>query len=210
MNIVYVSLVNDEAIYAGLVESLLARGVDQESIVALRGARSMASGYNAAVRSAPAAPYLCLVHQDARLLFDVERRIPAFFEEHPDAGVVGFVGSTELSAAGAWWLAGRHLGELIEGAAPRSWAPVSGCHPVEVVDGYCMFIRSDVFDTLGGFDERFDHWHFYDSDLCMTAKSHGLQNYVVEGLTQHLSTGSTAPPWADEQRKFSQKWYGRE
>ena len=170
----------------------------------------MTSGYNAAVRAAPRAPYLCLVHQDTRLLFDVERRIPAFFEEHPDAGVVGFIGSTELSPAGAWWHAGQHVGALIEGTAPRWCSAVSGFQPVDVVDGYCMFIRRDAFETLGGFDERFDHWHFYDSDLCMMAKRHGLQNYVIEGLTQHLSRGSTAPPWDAEQRKFSQKWYGTE
>lgn len=45
---------------------------------------------------------------------------------------------------------------------------------VAAVTGACMFVRSDVFKQLGGFDEDYG-MYFEDSDLCMQAHAQGLE-----------------------------------
>lgn len=207
MKISYLVLVNNEELFQGLRLNLKTNDVDDHYIIPLRSAQSITRGYNDAARAAPLeTEVFCFIHQDARLHFNVQAVLPLFFgpPEHRNAGVLGFVGSDKITLGGAWWLDGKRYGKLIQGDKFESFEQTTV--PVDVVDGYCMFIRKDVFNQIGGFDEQFDNWHFYDSDICMAAKSCGFQNYVLNEMTQHLSQGSMADPWTSEQQKFTKKW----
>jgi Glycosyltransferase like family len=139
-------------------------------------------------------------------------------------GVLGFAGAERMTLDGRWWMRGPLYGSLIQGELPADSRPNMvfqrplntvalldsldhlRYQPVDTVDGYCMFIRRSVFHELGGFDERFDHWHFYDADLCMSAIRAGYQNYVIDQKSQHFSIGSLADPWSAQQSRFQVKW----
>jgi GT2 family glycosyltransferase len=184
----------------------------------LHGAASMASGYNALAARAPAAATIFVfMHDDVRLHFDVavlERYAAAL----PEAGVMGFVGCGRLAFDGRWWKGTPKVGLFSHGGLALPGLPnrfykrpsqlVDGLRyePVEAVDGYCLVVRRDVFEEIGGFDERLDGWHCYDVDLCLSALSAGRQNYVLGQRTHHLSRGSTDAVWATQNAKLLTKW----
>lgn len=139
-------------------------------------------------------------------------------------GVVGFAGTQRMTFDGRWWASGPLYGSLVQGELPSDSHPnlrfhkplsatfVAGAsrelwyQPVEAVDGYCMFIRREIFRAVGGFDERYDGWHFYDLDLCLTAIKAGYQNYVIDQPSQHFSLGTYGEPWEAQRVKFQDKW----
>ena len=196
----------------------LRRHLAGQSADVLHGAASMASGYNALAARAPAAAdVFVFVHDDARLHFDVgvlERYAGAL----PEAGVLGFVGCGRLAFDGRWWRGRPKVGVFAHGRLALPGLPnrfyerparvVDGLRyePVEAVDGYCLVVRRDVFERIGGFDERLDGWHCYDTDICLAALSAGRQNYVLGQRTQHLSRGSTDQDWAAQNAKLLAKW----
>jgi GT2 family glycosyltransferase len=196
----------------------LRRHLAGESCDVLHGAASLASGYNALAARAPAAAgVFVFVHDDARLHFD-RRLLERYAAALPEAGVLGFVGCGRLAFDGRWWRGRPKVGVFSHGRLALPGRPnrfykrpshaVDGLRyePVEAVDGYCLVVRRDVFEQLGGFDERFDGWHCYDADLCLSALAAGRRNYVLGQRSQHLSRGSTDDGWAAQNAKFLEKW----
>ena len=56
--------------------------------------------------------------------------------------------------------------------------------------GACMFIKSSIFKSLGGFDERF-FAHMEEIDLCWRAKNLGYAVFVIpESIVYHLGGGT--------------------
>ena len=184
----------------------------------LSGAASMASGYNALAARAPReASVFCFVHDDARLHFDW-RLLERYAAALPEAGVLGFVGCGRMAFDSRWWRGRPKVGVFSHGrlAVPglpnrfyrRPSRAIEGLayEPVEAVDGYCLVVGRDVFERIGGFDERLDGWHCYDADLCLASLAAGRKNYVLGQLTQHLSRGSTRGDWAAQNATFLEKW----
>lgn len=66
------------------------------------------------------------------------------------------------------------------------------------VTGACVMMRRDVFDAIGGFDERYE-LVFSDVDLCLRAVAHGYRNvYTPFARLRHHESASrerTNPIW---------------
>jgi len=60
-----------------------------------------------------------------------------------------------------------------------------------VVDGLIMIIRREVFERIGGFDERFIFQGF-DENLCLHAISLGYDNYMVNIKYFHEGSGGAS------------------
>jgi GT2 family glycosyltransferase len=178
----------------------------------------MASAANALAARAGGAPddVLGFIHQDARLDFDAATVLPRYFDALPDAGVLGFCGTSRHEAGKQWHECRPRFGGLLQGDPPTRltfdacpegdeglrWAEV------ETLDGYALFMRRSTFDAIGGFDERYDGWHGYDLDVCTRALAAGKRNYVIDQPSRHFSWGSSgaslqralarhAATWAD-------------
>jgi GT2 family glycosyltransferase len=54
---------------------------------------------------------------------------------------------------------------------------------VDTVEGSCMLIRSEVFEKIGFFDERY-FLNFEETDFCCRAKRHGFK--VMSAMRAHL------------------------
>jgi GT2 family glycosyltransferase len=81
-----------------------------------------------------------------------------------------------------------HVGILTGDAGFQGLATTT--HEVSAVTAACMAMRREVFDALGGFDERFAV-SFNDIDICLRALEKGYRNvYVGEALMVHHE-GST-------------------
>jgi len=186
---------------------------------------NISEGYNRLVRNTGFSPrqkeIYVFIHQDCRLYFNWKFSLPLYFDQLWKTGVVGFVGTDRLSVSEPrWYFSGRRYGSLIQGEFPESSQPnlrfdalpgfLIGHHdhhfqPVDSVDGYCLMITRDVFNEIGGFDQRFQ-WHLYDADICMNALKHGYQNYVIGQKSCHFSPGDFKVDWKPYFKAFRHKW----
>jgi GT2 family glycosyltransferase len=213
---VALTLLSDERLYEGLQRCLAPSG-ERVRFEALRGAASMATGYNALVRAAVAAPddVLCFIHQDARLLFDAPQVVPRYLDALERPGVLGFCGSAAQRPGEPWYRCPPCFGRLLQGdgeGAPLEFLPLPpGDGPlrraeVQTLDGYCLFMRRSVFDAIGGFDESYGGWHGYDVDICLRALAAGYRNYVIGEASHHISWGSSGEGLRDALARFTAKW----
>ena len=79
--------------------------------------------------------------------------------------------------------------------------------PVQLIDGVLIAVqRQQLLDHGVGFDPRF-HFHFYDLDLCRTARRQGLSIGVIRLDCIHASRGEYgSAAWREEAECYCQKW----
>ena len=104
--IAFITCVNDEEQYEEcslyLRHLQLPHGMTMEYLP-VRGAASMAAGYNAAMESSDAR-YKVYLHQDTLVVNkDFVKEILQIFEDK-SVGMIGMVGCRSLPASGIWWL----------------------------------------------------------------------------------------------------------
>ena len=151
-------------------------------------------------------PFLCFMHNDLFIFRqDWVRDIVGFFEERPQAGVVGLYGAKTIRRDGSY------RGKSIVHAKKDSPLIDGPFEDVVGVDGLLMAIPKGLFEEIGRYDENFTI-HFYDKDLSMKAYTGGRKNYVLNipfvhecGRTRKgISSEDTL---REEQRRlFLDKW----
>ena len=100
-------------------------------------------------------------------------------------------------------------GAITTGSASSQRKDVFGTTntPVQLIDGVLIAVqRKELLDRGVGFDQRF-RFHFYDLDLCRTARRHGLSIGVIRLDCIHASGGHYgSAAWRQEAERFCQKW----
>lgn len=167
-------------------------------------------GFSAGVNRAAAAtsaPVLLLLNPDAALEGPVVRELEAWLDAHPQVAVAGprvlngdgtvqpsarrFPGvSTALGGRSTWltrrfpnnWFSRRNLLQR-DGRDPAA---------VDWLAGSCLATRRDVFERLGGLDERF-FMYWEDADYCRRAGALGYAcHYVPTSAVRHTGGASSA------------------
>lgn len=129
-------------------------------LLALRGALSMASGYNEAMRSTDA-KYKVYLHQDVMIVEEefLFRMLEIF--EDGQIGMLGVVGSPEMPENAVMWY-GRRVGKIYFSGIYDAKTSIIGENVstsyVEAVDGLLIATQYD----LPWREELFDGWDFYD------------------------------------------------
>ncbi|MDP4096421.1 glycosyltransferase family protein [Paenibacillus sp. P96] len=188
-NFCFVTCVNDEHMYKLCLEHIqslfLPPGVQLE-VVAIRGATSITSGYNQAARNSKA-KYKVYLHQDTYImnrnfLYELLR----VFQNHPQLGLVGLIGSGTIPANGVWWESGELFGKVLEYRSTYNYLKFAEAEGpfknAAAIDGLLMATQYDIPWR----DDIFDGWHFYDISQSCEFKRKG---YSVGILPQ-------AEPWA--------------
>ncbi len=190
---------------------------------------SVARGYtmaaNAGIQARGDAAYVVLLNSDAIVPPQWLRRMLTIFDSLPDVGIVG-----PLSNAATWqsvpdvrndaggWAANdlppnwsiQRMDELVHSlfaAAPRT-------PRVPVLNGFCLMIRSDVFDRIGLFDERrFPKGYGEENDFCFRTTDAGfglavaMNCYVFHAKSKSFGT-ATRDELARSGREQLKKKYG--
>ena len=79
---------------------------------------------------------------------------------------------------------------------------------------FCLLVRREVIDTIGGFDERFSPWGFEDDDFTLRAALAGFRNRLAQDVfVRHVDYGGAKRARHDDLlrrnwRRFAEKWGG--
>ncbi|MDZ4720212.1 MAG: glycosyltransferase [Roseiflexaceae bacterium] len=162
-------------------------------------------GNNQGMAAAPTDHDILLLNNDTLMTQDGWlNRLRAVAHSEPTNGIVG---CTLLHTNGRLQHAGTVMpdnlwgyqiggGELYVGQYP-------GVRQVEGITGACMYIRRDLYDTIGGLDDAFFSY-YEDSDYCLRAIQSGFR-VVCTGDVQiiHHENTSTKVNRSDWQAMFS-------
>ena len=177
--VAFITCVNDEAWYS---ESLLYQksvrlpeGFTAEYI-AVRGASSMAAGYNEAMRKSKAR-YKIYLHQDTLIVNHnlIDDLIEIFADEK--IGAVGVIGCRSLPASGVWWDGLRVYGRVLHACEAESIVdsevrePNGDAIDVEAVDGLFIATQYDIEWR----EDLFTGWHLYDASQCLEFRRRGYR-----------------------------------
>jgi GT2 family glycosyltransferase len=73
-----------------------------------------------------------------------------------------------------------------------------------VLGGWCIFVKREVFDIIGLFDERLIFW-YCDADYCKTLEKYGVRNCLVPASkVTHLGSESLSTVDDKEYQKLTQ------
>ena len=182
------------------------------------GRYGICAAYNLGVERA-AGEVLVFVHED------VWFRSPDWgavlldkFEQHPEVGLVGVMGSQRLIVNNPTW-AGAGMpfnrGRLVtvsrrDGTELLAAMADDGADDyVIVVDGLFMAIRATLFDRVRFDNETFRGFHQYDVDISQqVARTHRLL-VTRDILVKHDSRGDFDAAWAMDAALFVKKWGAR-
>jgi GT2 family glycosyltransferase len=133
---------------------------------------------------------LCFLHNDT------EMREPRWLERleaalaRPGVGLAGLYGARRLRRDGRF--VGRTIVHSLAGARGLGASLVE----VAAVDGVCLTLRREMFDTVGGFDEGYGFFHGYDRDLSFAVREAGRACVVVDAPFVHHGGGTRTGPRA--------------
>ncbi|MCL1860015.1 MAG: glycosyltransferase family protein [Proteobacteria bacterium] len=185
-------------------------------IIGIHDARSLAEGYNRALRRARG-DIVIFSHDDILILdSDFGQKISRRLQ---DFDILGFAGTHRVIAE-KWWHAGL---PWVSGAiahpffykqtllhlmiwTPEPWPLVDG---IQGIDGLCIMTRREVAEEIG-FDEiTFDGFHLYDLDFSFSAWRAGKKIGVCCDIPViHASMGSYDKEHARYGRLFIEKHKG--
>jgi ADP-heptose:LPS heptosyltransferase/GT2 family glycosyltransferase len=102
---------------------------------------------------------------------------------------------------------GRNAFAGLPGTAAGPFGQALTQRNVSAVTGACLMVRRDVFDRLGGFDERFDTV-CNDTDFCLRAQAAGWRVVYTPhaALTHHESVTRAGRPEAGNEALFAETW----
>jgi GT2 family glycosyltransferase len=196
-----------------------------EALSAVPGLRLLRNGENLgflrtcnrAAREARGTKAILFLNNDTEVTEGWLDELVAVLERRPDAGIVGSRlaypdGTLQEAGAIVWndgtgWNYGR-------GADPDR-PEYNRLRECDYVSGASLLVRRSLFDSLGGFDERYAPAYYEDTDLCFRARAAGWKVMVqpkstvihFEGVSHGRSVKSGVKRYQEENRgKFVERW----
>lgn len=172
------------------------------------GPPTRAARLNAAARAA-AAPVFCLLDPGTTLLHGWLSPMWRLLRREPNVGCVGNVHREPYSGliehTGIVFDAD---GEPVPTGRNEAVLPRQSFARQPAVSAACLLVRRDLFERLGGFDERYRSARFDDVDFCLRATEMGRQHFVANrSVIYHHATA--APPDAADLAFYRERWGNR-
>lgn len=140
--------------------------------------------------------YALLLNPDCDLGADDVRAMVRTLERFPDAGAVA---PQSWRADGSAQMCFRQA--FFEPPVRRPFAVPEATCCARWLHGCCLLVPTDVFQRIGGFDERF-FLYYEDDDLCLRLQQAGHACLVEPTANaRHAGGASSAPDWRITWRK---------
>jgi hypothetical protein len=116
-------------------------------------------------------------HQDmifpSTWLGQLQEAIDFLARSDPNWGVLGVFGINN---------AGENVGYIYSTGQGRIGAALASPQPVQTLDEIVLVIRKS---SGLKFDEKMPHFHFYGAEICLSARSRGMQSYAIPAFCIH-------------------------
>ncbi len=149
-----------------------AGAIKDVTLVQLEQNEGFPRGMNQGIR-ASRAPYVCLLNNDLRFTTGWLREMIYVAATHPTIGVVNPTSNTFGNRPGR--------GISLDTYAERRRSLHGRYTEVGMCIGFCMLIKREVMDRIGGLNEEVERIFFEDEDFCMRAQQAGYQSVVAAG-----------------------------
>jgi hypothetical protein len=184
--ITFVATSNNRTILENnLLRSPCLQDTRTDQVIIQEGYASASLAYNDAIERART-DIIVFAHQDVYFpegwLADLDRALSQLDDIDPNWGVLGGFGVTR-DGGEAGYLHSEGLGVL---GAPFK-APV----PIGTLDEFLLVLRKSS-GLL--FDPTLPHFHFYGTDICLSARKQGLQCYAISAFTVHNTSLPSSLP----------------
>jgi O-antigen biosynthesis protein len=134
---------------------------------------------------------ILLLNPDAVIQDNSFKKAIEYLDTHPHTGIAGgkilnVSGEPEKSAGKFYSIANSFILAMgLEEAFKIRFSP-DDIRPVDYVSGGFMFMKRDVFEMLGGFDENY-FMYVEDMDICLKAKKMGYGTVFIPdtGIIHH-------------------------
>lgn len=157
-------------------------GIDYELVIIdnSENVYSIFSAYNEGVRIAKH-PLLCFMHEDILYrTMDWGKKIEDHFSDST-IGLMGFAGTHFLPSVPTYWNPIPFISEynlhknnngIVECFKTDFFSSKTVVDAV-ACDGFCFFIRKDIFLSVKFDEDYYQGFHFYDMDICMQVLNSG-------------------------------------
>ena len=217
--ICFITCVNDEMMYQEAVlyiKNLSVPAGMTIEVCPVRGAGSLTSGYNSAMKISNA-KYKIYLHQDLLLVNEnYIKQIINIFQRDENIGMIGIAGTNKLPVSCIWWQGEKLYGKVCHATEPESMH-ISNYGDVldgeyseaEAIDGLIMATQYDVYWR----EDIFDGWHFYDISQCQEFIKAGYKIVIPYQSTPwcvHLSADKPLDnTYTHYQKLFLKEYYQR-
>ena len=192
-------------------------------VIYVRNARNMGFAFSVNEgRRRSKGRFILFLNSDTRLIEGEIAKMVTLAEDLPEAAIMGAQLvyedlSVQRSVAAIPGLADEFFLRSLRGRGPSAAGSGSAgqCVDVESLIGAAIMVRKDLFDELGGFDERF-FFFLEETDYCVRARQRGFRVLFFPGVrVVHLQGATVRRTWVDGRieynislRKFFGKHYG--
>lgn len=162
----FITCVNNEKEYSKCLKYIQELYVPEGyyiEIISIRSASSITKAYNLAIEDTDS-KYKIYLHQDTyiqnkRFLYDILN----IFNKNIDIGMIGVIGSKDISKSGIWWESDNKCGKVYD--SHKGYVDIIDFgkdnyeyEEVSLIDGLIMITQYDIKWR----EDIFDGWHFYD------------------------------------------------
>lgn len=161
--------------------------------------------------------YIILLNNDVLVTKDWLERMISHLERHPDTGMVGPMSN---SASGPQLVDkvpyGKDMKAMPRFARDYTAENIGKTSEVLRLVGFCLLIKKDVIDIIGGLDENYGSGNFEDDDLCLRSALAGYKNIIAQDVFVHhygsmTFKGNSIDYMASmegNRQRFADKWKG--
>lgn len=144
-------------------------------------------------------------------------KIEMIFNEKPDVGLVGIMGSSQVSKSVEWWMNPPESlrGQILQGTKEEPGkgehlvkGPVGFYTDVVTVDKCFMAMRASLLRELT-FDDSICSDELYNTDMCLQVLNKGYKIAVADILlhqAKHPENKSQEDDWNATREKLIEKW----